>query len=65
MTDNAARRRTNPFNPTDERTSDPVPDGEDIIARDQKRREATPRRYDEEEGEKVMPSDDSTLKTKI
>ena len=34
MTDNPGRRRTNPSDPTAERTSDPVPVGDDVIDRD-------------------------------
>ena len=64
MTDDTPRS-TNPFDPTDERASDPVPDGEDIIGRDEKRRDITPRRYEEQADDKVMPSDDSTLNTQI
>jgi hypothetical protein len=66
MTDTPARRRTKPGDPTEERTSDPIPDGEDILSRENPRRGATPRRYDQElEGDRVMPSGDSTLKTRI
>ena len=34
MTDNPGRRRTNPSDPTAERTSDPVPVGDDVVDRD-------------------------------
>ena len=41
-------RRTVPGDPTAERTSDPVPDGEDILNRDDDSgRNTTPRRYEE------------------
>jgi hypothetical protein len=60
------RRRTKPGDPTAERTSDPIPDGEDILSRENPRRGETPRRYDAElEDDRVMPSSDSTLKTRI
>jgi hypothetical protein len=61
------RRGTNPFDPADERSSDPVPQNDDLLARANPRRGHTPRRYDEEprRDEAVMPSTDSTLKTRI
>jgi hypothetical protein len=42
-----ATRRTPPADPTAERSSDPIPDGEDIINRDESGRDGTPRRYEE------------------
>ena len=66
MTDIPGRRRNKPGDPTEERTSDPIPDGEDILSRENPRSGETPRRYDEEPAdEPVMPSTDSTLKTHI
>jgi hypothetical protein len=66
MTDTPGRRRTKLGDPTAEQTSDPIPDGEDILSRENPRRGETPRRYDEElEDDGVMPSSDSTLKTRI
>jgi hypothetical protein len=66
MTDTPGRRRTKVGDPTAERASDPIPDGEDIISRENARRGETPRRYDEElEDDPVMPAGDSTLKTRI
>jgi hypothetical protein len=58
--------------PTEERTADPVPtedrvpqdDSEDVVARTG-RRQDTPRRYDEDAEDDVMPADDSSLNTKI
>jgi hypothetical protein len=65
MTDTPGRRRTKLGDPTAQRTSDPIPDGEDILSRENPRRGETPRRYDEELEDGVMPSSDSTLKTRI
>ena len=66
MTDTPGRRGMKPGDPTGERASDPIPDGEDILSRENPRRGETPRRYDEEvEGDPVMPSRDSTLETRI
>jgi hypothetical protein len=72
----SGRRRTKLADPTAERSSDPIPDGErvvensvddDVVARENPGRGETPRRYDEEleQGDTVMPSNDSTLKTRI
>jgi hypothetical protein len=66
MTDTPGRRGTHPGDPTAERASDPVPDGGDLVDRENPRRGDTPRRYDDDkEGDPVMPSADSTLKTRI
>jgi hypothetical protein len=66
MTDTPEGRRTKLGDPTDERTSDPIPDGEDILSRENPRTGETPRRYDgNREDDAVMPSNDSTLKTRI
>jgi hypothetical protein len=66
MTDTPGRRGTKLGDPTADRTSDPIPDGEDILSRENPRRGETPRRYDEElEDDPVMPAGDSTLKTRI
>ena len=48
MTDSPGRRRNPPDDPTDERTSDPVPTGEDVVNR-QRRGYDTPRQYEERE----------------
>jgi hypothetical protein len=64
MNNTTGRRRTNPADPTAEPTADPVPEGEDIIARDETGRDTTPRRFDEVD-EPALPSDDATLKTQI
>jgi hypothetical protein len=56
MSDTTGRRRNIPSDPTAERTSDPVPTGEDIIEREQSgetptrsddREAETPRRYEQ------------------
>ena len=61
----SGRRRTKLGDPTDERTSDPIPDGEDILSRENPRRGATPRRYEEDLPDpRVQPSTDSTLKAR-
>jgi hypothetical protein len=66
MTDTPGRRRTKLGDPTAERTSDPIPDGEDILSRESPRRGDTPRRYDEElEDDRVIPAGDSTVKTRL
>jgi hypothetical protein len=65
MTDERGRRRAKLSDPTAERSSDPIPDGEDILARDGLGRDDTPRRYDHPEDEPALPSNDATLKTKI
>jgi len=58
-------RRTPPADP--ERSSDPIPDGENIVAHTENRRDTTPRRYDQpaDDDNEVMPADDSTLGTQI
>jgi len=74
------QRRTNPSDPTSERTSDqsapsasglrnvrpgPGPEvAEDVLNRSNGGRYETPRRY-EADDDPVMPSDDSSLNTKI
>ena len=66
MTDPAGRRDTNLADPTAERTSDPVPGDDDVTARDHPQRVETPRRYEEDANpDPVMPSNDSTLDTRI
>jgi hypothetical protein len=49
MSDTPGRRRNIPSDPTSERTSDPVPTGEDIIEREPPGE--TPTRRDDGEGE--------------
>ncbi len=67
MTAASGRRDTSPADPTGERTAHPVPAGDDVLGRDNPRRGETPRRYEEEghETNPVMPSNDSTLDTRI
>ena len=72
MTDTTGRRTNMPSDPTAERTSDPLPTGEDVIDREQPgkstpdRTGETPRRYDQPvEDDPVLPSDDATLNTRI
>lgn len=72
MTDTTGRRTNMPSDPTAERTSDPLPTGEDVIDREQPGRSIpnrtgeTPRRYDQPvEDDPVLPSDDATLNTQI
>ena len=67
MNDAPGRRDTTLGDPTAERTSDPVPAGDDVVDRENPRRGETPRRYEEEghESDPVMPSNDSTLDTRI
>lgn len=73
-------RRTNPSDPTAERTADqstqsagglgtvrpgPGPEvADDVLNRSEQQRYGTPRRYETEE-DPVLPSDDSALNTKI
>lgn len=40
-------------------------DADDVLERSAAERYDTPRRYEKEDGDPVMPSDDSTLNTKI
>ena len=70
MSDN--QRRTNPFDPTDERTADPaMPDTSglgvgqgDVV--NSERPELPPRRYEtDEEFDPASPNTDPTLNTKI
>lgn len=58
-------RRATPADPTAERTSDPVPVGDDLLARENPRRGDTPRRYEEEleRGSPVTPDDRGTRAT--
>lgn len=72
MTDTTGRRTNIPSDPTAERTSDPLPTGEDVIDREKPGRSSptrtgeTPRRYDQSvEDDSVLPSDDATLNTRI
>lgn len=53
MTDYPGRRRSNPSDPTDERTSDPVPVGDDVIDRDEDRQ----RQSDEDDDDPVVPAE--------
>ena len=72
MTDTTGRRTNIPSDPTAERTSDPLPTGEDVIDREKPGRATpdrtgeTPRRYEQPvEHDPVLPSDDATLNTQI
>jgi len=51
MTDYPGRRRTNPSDPTAERTSDPVPVGDDVIDRDEGQGQS-------DDDDPVIPADD-------
>lgn len=61
MTDNPGRRVTPLADPTAERTSDPVPAGEDVVPDQPSRHSETPRRYEEDvdHDREVMPSTDA------
>ena len=60
------RRGNPPADPTAERTSDPVPTGDDVVARDNLRRGGTPRRNEEDlDPEDQNAGDDPTLKMQI
>lgn len=63
MTETNGRRRTKIADPTAERSADPIPDGEDILARNEDGRHETPRRYDQPERESDLPPNDSGPKT--
>jgi hypothetical protein len=52
MTDHPGRRRSNPSDPTAERTSDPVPVGDDVIDRDEGRQGQS------DDDDPVIPADD-------
>jgi hypothetical protein len=74
MSDNTGRRRNVPSDPTAERTSDPLPTGEDVIVRRQpgdasprpSEAEVAPRRYEQPvEEDPVFPSNDTTRNTQI
>jgi hypothetical protein len=72
MTNTTGRRANNPSDPTAERTSDPLPTGEDVIDREKPGKSTpeetgeTPRRDDQPvEHNPVLPSDDATLNTQI
>jgi hypothetical protein len=54
MKETPGRRRPKPSDPTDEPVSDPVPLGEDILARHARGRHKTPRRYDEDADEPAL-----------
>ena len=66
MSDTTGRHRNNPSDPTAERTSDPLPAGEDVIEREQPgetptrwddRGRETPRRYEQPvEHDPVLPA---------
>lgn len=62
MTDTPGRRGTPLADPTAERTSDPVPARDDVLAPQHPRRSETPRRYEEDvdHDREVMPPTDST-----
>jgi hypothetical protein len=52
--------------PERERVRDRDQEDDDLIARNQKERHATPRRYDEDASDDAaMPANDATMKTKI
>jgi hypothetical protein len=65
VSDHQGRRRNNPSDPTAERTSEPVPVGDDVVDRD-KNRQRTPRESGEVDEDPVIPDDTkSTLNTKM
>jgi hypothetical protein len=53
MTESAGRRRNNPSDPTAERTSDPVPVGDDVIDRDG----GSQGQPDEDDDDPVIPAE--------
>ena len=57
MTETNGRRRTKIADPTAERSADPIPDGEDILARNEDGRHDTPRRYDQPADSGPSPSE--------
>ncbi len=63
----APGRRGTLGDPTAERTSDPVPAGDDVLDRENPRSGETPCPYEDEghQSDPVMPSNDSTLDTPI
>jgi hypothetical protein len=69
----SADRDTNPFDPTDERTADPVPpaDSEPHTVFDEDappaphRQDGRTRRDEQGAGDPVLPTDDASLGTKI
>jgi hypothetical protein len=61
MSDTTGRRRTKLADPTAERPADPIPDGKDILDRDESGRLDTPRRYDLPEEEAEQPSKDAKV----
>lgn len=72
--DHTGRRRNIPSDPTAERTSDPVPTGDDVVDRrvpgdptpQPREGDVTPRRYEQPvEEDPVFPSGDATLNTQI
>lgn len=65
MSDSAGRRRPKPSDPTDKPTIDPVPPGDDILARHTRGRHATPRRYDEDADEPAPAASHTTVRTRI
>lgn len=60
MTQTRGDRRTPLADPTGERSSDPVPVGDDVLSRESPRRGETPRRYEEEldRRDPARPADD-------
>jgi hypothetical protein len=67
MSDN--QRRTNPFDPTDERAKDPFNSGTASVTNEvtsDDRPQEPPRRYEpDEEFDPALPNNDPTLNTKI
>jgi hypothetical protein len=60
MTPDSGRRRNRLADPTAERTSDPVPVGDDIIDHDETGEDITPRANEEDEDTSAVTSDDTS-----
>ena len=60
MTPDSGRRRNRLADPTAERTSDPVPVGDDVMDHDETGEEITPGRNEEDEDTSAVPSDDTS-----
>lgn len=60
MTPDSGRRRNRLADPTAERTSDPVPVGDDVIDHDETGEDITPRRNGEDEDTSAVTSDDTS-----
>jgi hypothetical protein len=63
MSNTTGRRHTKIADPTAERSADPIPDGEDILARDEDGRLETPRRYDQPDRDADLSPNEPAPKT--